>query len=375
MLPITGLAALPAVLPAVLPTPAPTPSPTLVRDVDCIVDGGTLCQVVLDVTGDPTLARAADWLVAKPLAIVLIVALALLLRAVLRRLVDRVVQRIAEGRSPTGKLRAGRTRDLVESASPLATVRRRQRSEAMGSVLKSSASFAIFVIAGLMVLSELGLDLAPLIASAGIAGIALGFGAQNLVKDFLAGVFMIFEDQYGVGDVIDTGEATGSVEAVGLRVTQLRDVDGVVWYVRNGEVIRIGNKSQGWARAVLDIGVGYGEDIAMVRTLLKEVADTLWRDPEWADLVVEEPEVWGVEAMGPDAVLVRVTVKTQPLEQWKVARELRERIKAAFDERGIEIPFPQRTVWMRTEGPGTAPPAPAPAPDAPDAPDAVPAPP
>jgi small conductance mechanosensitive channel len=238
----------------------------------------------------------------------------------------------------------------------------------MGSVLKSAASFAIFVLAGLMVLSELGLDLAPLIASAGIAGIALGFGAQNLVKDFLAGVFMIFEDQYGVGDVIDTGEATGSVEAVGLRVTQLRDVDGVVWYVRNGEVIRIGNKSQGWARAVLDIGVGYGEDIAMVRTLLKEVADTLWRDPEWAELVVEEPEVWGVEAMGPDAVLVRVAVKTQPLEQWKVARELRERIKAAFDERGIEIPFPQRTVWMRTEGPGTAPPAPAP-----DAPDVVPA--
>lgn len=369
MLPITGPAVLPAVLPAVFPTPAPTPSPTLVRDVDCTVDGGTLCQVVLDVTGNPTLARAADWLVAKPLAIVLIVALALLLRAVLRRLVDRVVQRIAEGRSPTGKLREGRTRDFVESASPLATVRRRQRSEAMGSVLKSSASFAIFVIAGLMVLSELGLDLAPLIASAGIAGIALGFGAQNLVKDFLAGVFMIFEDQYGVGDVIDTGEATGSVEAVGLRVTQLRDVDGVVWYVRNGEVIRIGNKSQGWARAVLDIGVGYGEDIAMVRALLKEVADTLWQDPEWTDLVVEEPEVWGVEAMSPDAVVVRVAVKTQPLEQWKVARELRERIKAAFDERGIEIPFPQRTVWMRTDGPAAAapPPAAAPASDAPPA--------
>lgn len=361
MLPSAGL---------VTATSTPAPGPTVLREVDCVAEGDALCQFVLDLTGNTTLARAADWLIAKPVAIVAIIVLALVVRAIVRRLVDRVVRRIAEGRSPTGRLRPGRTRDLVESASPLATLRRRQRSEAMGSVLKSAASFAIFVVAGMMVLSELGLDLAPLIASAGIAGIALGFGAQNLVKDFLAGVFMIFEDQYGVGDVIDTGEATGTVEAVGLRVTQLRDIDGAVWYVRNGEVVRIGNMSQGWARAVLDVGVGYGEDVAIVRSLLAEVATSLCRDPEWEPLVVEDPEVWGVEAMGPDSGVVRVAVKTQPLEQWKVAHELRQRIKVAFDEHGVEMPLPQRTIWMRTHGPdpaavsGSAPAASGPAPAA-----------
>ena len=167
------------------------------------------------------------------------------------------------------------------------------------------------------------------------------------MKDFLAGIFMIIEDQYGVGDVVDVGEASGTVEAVGLRVTRLRDVNGTVWYVRNGEILRVGNMSQNWARTVLDIPVAFSEDLHRVRQVLKDVAHTMWDDEEYNELIIEEPEVWGVERWDPDGVVVRVTLKTAPLEQWAVAREMRERIKGRFDYEGIEIPLPQRVVWHR----------------------------
>jgi moderate conductance mechanosensitive channel len=195
-----------------------------------------------------------------------------------------------------------------------------------------------------MAISELGYDIAPLIASAGILGVALGFGAQSLVKDFLSGIFMILEDQYGVGDVVNVGEASGTVEAVTLRVTRLRDVNGTVWYVRNGEILRVGNMSQNWARAVLDVPVSYREDLARVRSVLKEVAHDLWEDEDFKGHVIEEPEVWGVESMTPEALTVRVTMKTAPLQQWNVAREMRERVKARFDHEGITMPHPQRVV-------------------------------
>jgi small conductance mechanosensitive channel len=203
-----------------------------------------------------------------------------------------------------------------------------------------------------MVISQLGYDIAPLIASAGIIGVALGFGAQGLVKDFLLGIFMILEDQYGVGDSIDLGEASGTVEAVGLRVTRLRDVNGTVWYVRNGEVLRVGNMSQNWARTVLDIPVAYTADLDQVRTVLRDIAHAVWEDPDFRNDVIEEPEVWGVERLDPDGVVMRVVLKTAPLEQWTIAREMRERIKERFDVLGIEIPLPQRVVWHR-DPPGT----------------------
>ena len=196
-----------------------------------------------------------------------------------------------------------------------------------------------------MMLSEIGVNIAPIIASAGILGIALGFGAQSLVSDFLSGIFMIFEDQYGVGDEVDLGEAVGTVEAVSLRVTRLRDVNGTVWYVRNGEILRVGNMSQNWARTVLDISVAYGEDLAQVQRVLADVAHDLWEDEDFKGRVIEEPSVWGVQDLTPDAVVVRVALKTAPLEQWAVAREMRQRIKARFDHEGIEMPFAQRVVW------------------------------
>ncbi|MBA3619761.1 MAG: mechanosensitive ion channel family protein [Actinomycetota bacterium] len=313
----------------------------------CSVEPSWLCRTVFRLTGSDYLAGSAELLLAKPLRIVLIVVLALLARYLLHRFITRLALRTAEGAVPE------RLRRRALAAQPALDLppseRRRQRAETMGSVLRSIVSFAVFTVAALMVLSELGLDVAPLIASAGIAGIALGFGAQNLVKDFLTGVFMLLEDQYGVGDVIDVGEATGSVEAVGLRTTRLRDIDGVVWYVRNGEILRVGNKSQGWARAVVDVPVAYGEDIARVRTLLQRVAEEMSGDADLEDVVLEQPEVWGVEALSPDAVLVRVVVKTAPLEQWRVARELRQRVKAAFDQAGVEVPLSQHTVWLRRD--------------------------
>jgi len=245
--------------------------------------------------------------------------------------------------------------------------RRVQRAETMGSLLKSIITTVIVAVVSIMVISELGYDVAPLIASAGILGVALGFGAQSLVKDYLSGIFMIFEDQYGVGDVVDLGEAIGTVEAVTLRITRVRALDGTVWYVPNGEIMRVGNQSQNWARAVIDVSVAYGEDLARVQTVLRDVAHGLWEDEEYRDVVVEEPEVTGVENLAADSVNLRVLVKTAPLQQWAVARELRARIKARFDYEGIEIPFAQRVVWHRQESepPVTDPPdAPRPAQEA-----------
>jgi small conductance mechanosensitive channel len=192
-----------------------------------------------------------------------------------------------------------------------------------------------------MLLSELGLDLAPVVASAGIVGVAVGFGAQNLVKDFLTGMFMLLEDQYGVGDVIDAGPATGTVESVGLRTTRLRDAEGTVWHIRNGEIARVGNKSQGWARALLDVPLALDTDVAVARAVVLEVAEGLWHDPAFEGQVVGQPEVWGLEAIGAGGLLLRVVLKTTPLDQGGVERELRERLVNAFRERGIAIGVPQ----------------------------------
>jgi moderate conductance mechanosensitive channel len=208
-------------------------------------------------------------------------------------------------------------------------------------------SIMIFTIFGITIIAELGYPVGPLIASAGVVGVALGFGAQSLVKDFLAGICMIFEDQYGVGDAVDLGEASGTVEAVGLRVTRLRDVEGTVWYVRNGEIIRVGNQSQNWARTVLDIPVALNQDLQRVQQVLRDVAQDLWDDEDFHHLIIEEPSVWGVQDLTPNWVTVRVTLKTAPLEQWAVAREMRQRIKWRFDHEGISFAPPPAIPWTQ----------------------------
>lgn len=315
---------------------------------DTCADGEDICDWVLKETGDQRLATISDWFVGKPFALLGLALLGLAVRWLLHRLLDRVVKRAEMGglsgsmsRVPFG----GRMSEALARAEAAGAGRRVQRAQTMGSLLKSIVTGVVLAVTVTMMLSEIGANIGPVIASAGIIGVALGFGAQSLVKDFLSGIFMIFEDQYGVGDVVDLGEANGTVEAVSLRVTRVRDVNGTVWYVRNGEIIRVGNMSQNWARTVLDINVTYDEDLANVRRVLQEVAHDLWEDEDYKGLVIEEPEVWGVEQLGLDGVTVRVTLKTAPMEQWAVARAMRERIKARFDFEGIEMPFMHRVVW------------------------------
>ncbi|MFC7649049.1 mechanosensitive ion channel family protein [Streptosporangium lutulentum] len=167
---------------------------------------------------------------------------------------------------------------------------------------------------------------------------AIGFGAQELVKDFIAGMFMLLEDQYGVGDVIDAGAAIGTVEAVTLRITRLRDIDGRVWYVRNGTITRVGNESQGWSRAAVDVPVAYTSDIPAVREILEEVTNEIWADPAYRDsVIVEEPQVWGIEQISDTAIIFRISAKTLPSKQAQVARELRIRVKSALDRASIPI--------------------------------------
>ena len=291
-------------------------------------DPSSACVAVFRWTDNELLAKATDWFIAKPLKISLVIILAI----VASRLVTRGIRRFIDG---------------VEQQAGVSNRRVHQRAETIGLVLKSVGRASIFIVAFMTILRELGLDIAPLIAGAGIAGIALGFGAQTVVKDFLSGMFMLVEDQFGVGDVIDAGDAVGTVEAVSLRTTRIRSVDGTLWHVPNGTITRVANKSQEWSRALLDIEVAYSTDLDLAQSIIKRVADDVWHDEDLGQSILEEPEVWGVESLGASGVVIRTVLKTVPADQWKVMRALRFRVKAAFDAEGIEIPFPQQTIWVR----------------------------
>ena len=225
-------------------------------------------------------------------------------------------------------------------SDPVVHERRRQRAATMGSVLRSVTSMLVLTLAVIYALGVLGLNVAPLIASAGIVGVALGFGAQNLVRDFLSGVFMILEDQYGVGDIVDLGEASGVVETVGLRVTALRDINGTLWYCRNGEVLRVGNKSQGFAVAVIDLPLAHTTDVDDASDIAAEVATAAVAQEPMATDVLAAPEILGVDKVTADTVTLRITVKVRPGRQWAVQRALNQRILDAFDERDIRPPYP-----------------------------------
>jgi moderate conductance mechanosensitive channel len=290
-------------------------------DSACGPDPGIACRLVWDVSHNTTAAELTRVYLAGPitvgLRIIFVLALALAIRAIAHRAINRITRHAADSGT--------------EASHVLFRERRRQRAQALGSILRSATSVLVFGLAGIQIASYLGLNLAPVLASAGVLGLAIGFGAQSLVRDYLSGIFMLVEDQYGVGDVIDAGDATGTVEAVSLRITRLRDVNGVVWHVRNGTINRIGNESQGWARAVIDFPVAYQQNLPSVRQLMKKTATDMWREQRWRDVILEEPEVWGVEAISSDSIVMRLVAKTVPLGQWEVARELRERLKIALD--------------------------------------------
>jgi small-conductance mechanosensitive channel len=233
----------------------------------------------------------------------------------------------------------------AQAEAALVDERRTQRVQALGAILRSAASVTIFAIAGFIILGDLGVNLAPLLASAGVVGVAIGFGAQSLVKDYLSGVFMLVEDQYGVGDVITVGDATGTVENVTLRVTRMRDVNGIVWHIRNGTIDTVGNESQGWARAVIDFPVPFAADLATIRDVLAQTGEQMWNDPAWRSVMLEAPEVWGAQEITSDEVTMRIVVKTAPLRQWEVEREMRVQVKRALKEAAL-MPSPAETPTM-----------------------------
>jgi moderate conductance mechanosensitive channel len=302
-----------------------------------------LCSTVFRVTDNERASEIVDAF-AKPLRIVLILLVAWVVTQFVGRLIRGILSTPPKRRAKNDTPKKSPF-GFIDTGSAT-SARRQQRAKTMADVLGRLANAIIWGIAILIVLGELGINLAPLIAGAGVLGIALGFGAQSLVRDFLSGFFMLVEDQFGVGDVIDVGGTvggtaggvSGTVEGVSLRTTRLRDVEGVVWHVPNGEIKRVGNKSQQWSRALLDIEVDRDTDVASAIRVIKETADAMWHEEGWRDAILTEPDVWGIEELGAQSMKLRLVVQTLPLEQWRVARELRARIKAALDQAGIETP-------------------------------------
>ncbi|AOS62390.1 mechanosensitive ion channel family protein [Actinoalloteichus hymeniacidonis] len=309
----------------------PTTAPACAQEQD------SWCDRVYQLTDNAVLAQISPGLITA-IQIVLIFLAASIIRFVLHRLIGRATQMDGSQKVPA-LLRPLRDR-APDALGPLLSERRIQRARTIGSVLKSITSFLVFGFALIFSLDQLGIEMAPIIASAGVLGVALGFGAQNLVRDFLSGMFMMMEDQYGVGDIVDLGDATGTVEAVGLRVTTIRDLGGTVWYVRNGEVLRVGNFSQGHAVAVIDLPLAHTSDVdAALQLALATAAEAAAQAP-LAENVLEAPEMLGVDQITSDTITIRLTVKVRPGKQWAVQRALRARIKIAFDQAEISAPYP-----------------------------------
>ncbi|MBK1784300.1 mechanosensitive ion channel family protein [Prauserella cavernicola] len=277
-------------------------------------------------------------LISGAINIAIVILVAVVLRAVVGRVIGQLAKRMVSSRERLHKTKMA-TR-IVKSAEPARRERQRQRAETIASVLKSVATFVIFGIAFVTILGQVGINIGPILASAGVLGLAIGFGAQSLVQDFLSGLFMMMEDQYGVGDVIDVGDAVGTVEAVTLRITKIRDLNGGLWHVRNGEIMRVCNMNQDWANAVVELPLDYSVDLEQAKEAIQASIDSFADDPQHAAQILERPSINGVVGIGNGAVTVRVLVTTQPGEQWALGRELRAHLKAAMDGAGIKVAYP-----------------------------------
>lgn len=339
-------------LPAALPNaaaPAPTPAPTVT-----LTDIPTPDEVNWS---NITASDVINWLLDKPLSILIIIVGAYLVRWLAHRFINTfiksmqwrrnagdsgsiaVVDPLPTSQMPLMKRSARKAARALDEAGLVNVDRQGKRLETLGSLLRSISSVVIWSMAVLMVGYQLGINMAPIIASAGVGGIAIAFGAQSVVKDFISGLFMMFEDQYGVGDIIDTGEAIGTVEEVTLRVTRLRDASGVVWYVRNGEIIRIANRTQGFETAIIDIPVSIEEDPTQVIDVLRHVVSEVYAEPQWRKPLLEEPNVAGVETLEAGTMTIRILAKCVANQQWGVMREIRARSKKALQDAGIDGPL------------------------------------
>jgi small-conductance mechanosensitive channel len=282
-----------------------------------------------------------------PLSIVAIIAIAVLVRLALNFIIDRSVNRIVNG----VKKRQNVDDTQALTNSPLAAARVVQRTRTIGSVLRNVVTAVIVILAILAIVSAIDTDITGAFALITAAlGAGLGFGAQNIIKDVLNGLFMVIEDQLGVGDVVDLGFATGVVETVGIRVTQVRDVNGTLWYVRNGEILRVGNMSQGWSRVILDLAVPYTADVEVVQSRMLDTAVELSVEPKWRSRILEKPEIWGIESISAEAIVVRLVVKTRSTAKDDVARELRARLKRLLDDMDVKLPALNTVVLSGYEG-------------------------
>ena len=340
---------------------------------NCGDNPGIACRLTWDITHSTSGAQLVRVYLAGPvtqvLRILFVVVVALVVRAVANRVINRLTERAATTTLPVASAAirpairrrrasappvpsaasaASAAEDMAAlSAAAVAaagTERHEQRARALGSILRSGVSIVVFGIAALTILGDLGFNLTPLLLSTTVLGVALGFGAQNLIRDYLAGILMLVEDHYGVGDTIKVKDATGTVEAMTLLTTRLRDVNGVVWHIRNGTIESVGNESQGWSRAVIDYPVPYEEDLARIRVLMEQAASSMFSERGWRKLMLEKPEVWGAQELSGKEVTMRIVAKTAPMRQWEVARELRARVKAALDAAGVAPAGPDTIV-------------------------------
>ncbi|MFM2438420.1 MAG: hypothetical protein RLZ55_1239 [Actinomycetota bacterium] len=328
-------------LPRAAPLPEPTVTVTQTASPSPTASGVTAEQVA-DIEHSFWF-KALNWFLGVPLQIMIVIAVTIVVIGVSHRVINRTVKKISDREAAIDDAEApSRGRDREELGESLLKQRRSQRANAIGSLLRSIVTAVASGIAVLTILPFLGINIGPLLTSAGVLGVALGFGAQNLVKDYLSGIYIVLEDQYGVGDMVEISTVVGRVEEVTLRVTRLRDQTGVVWYIRNGEILTVANRSQGWTLAFADIPVAADVDLERVRAAVAAVAEQMMADPELDDSLLDAPRYAGVESVSGEAVIVRVVAKAAPTDQTDISRQLRARVKQAFDRDGIAIPAMMR---------------------------------
>lgn len=284
-----------------------------------------------------------EWGLAIRIALIVvgIVVLRWLLLVMIRRIVTTVTQGV--------KNREGAADTKALDASPLARARIVQRARTIGLVLSNLLTAGLTISASIAILSELGIAIGALAAGAGILGAALGFGAQSLVRDFIAGLFIVVEDQFGVGDFVDLGSATGVVESIRLRVTQVRDTEGTVWYVRNGEILRVGNQSQGWSRIILDLPLAYNANLEKAKKVLEAAALKLADTPSMKSGLIGKPEIWGIQALAGEEVVFRLVQQVRPSKKDALTRALRQEVKTALDKAGIKLSTPDNKKSTKTK--------------------------
>ncbi len=238
---------------------------------------------------------------------------------------------------------------IAEDDDPTTDNDRERRAKTLAQIFNRVVMILVIVFGVISIIKELGFDIGPVLAGAGIIGLAIGFGSQSLVKDIVSGFFLIMENQIRVGDVVKIGDISGTVEKITLRIVVLRDLEAVVHVIPNGEIKTLSNMTFGWSRSVVDINVAYRENVDDVMKVLKDIGLQMALEEKYKSSIIEEPTILGVDSLGESAVIIKVLFKTMPLMQWDVGREFRRRVKNEFDRLGIEIPFPQRTIYIRDE--------------------------